>query len=47
MGPEVALRESLRVWAEADQRPLVLLIDEIDSLPEQQWHSFSDIDAFA
>ena len=35
MGPEVALRESLRIWAEADQRPLVLLIDEIDSLPEQ------------
>ena len=35
MGPAIALRESLRRWARQDPRPLVLLIDEIDSLPEQ------------
>ena len=31
-GPDGALREVLTRWSEADPRPLVLLIDEIDSL---------------
>ena len=31
-GPGGALRQSLTRWAEADPRPLVLLIDEIDTL---------------
>ena len=31
-GPGDALREALTRWAEADPRPLVLLIDEIDAL---------------
>ena len=31
-GPGDALRETLSRWAEADPRPLVLLIDEIDAL---------------
>ena len=31
-GPNGALREVLSRWSEADSRPLVLLIDEIDSL---------------
>ena len=31
-GPEDALRETLTRWCEADPRPLVLLVDEIDSL---------------
>ena len=31
-GPDEALEEALVRWAEADPRPLVLLIDEIDSL---------------
>ena len=31
-GPEDALRETLTRWCEADSRPLVLLVDEIDSL---------------
>ncbi len=31
-GPGGALRETLARWAEADPRPLVLLIDEIDAL---------------
>ena len=31
-GPHVALREALTRWAEADPKPLVLLIDEIDAL---------------
>ena len=31
-GPGGALREALTRWAEADPRPLVLLIDEIDAL---------------
>ena len=31
-GPGGALRETLTRWAEADPRPLVLLIDEIDAL---------------
>ena len=31
-GPAGALQEALAQWAEADRRPLVLLIDEIDSL---------------
>ena len=31
-GPAGALREALTRWAEADPRPLVLLIDEIDTL---------------
>ena len=35
MGPANALRESLRRWARQDRCPLLLLVDEIDSLPEQ------------
>ena len=31
-GPYTALKESLTLWSEADQKPLVLLIDEIDAL---------------
>ena len=31
-GPHGALREALTRWAEADSKPLVLLIDEIDAL---------------
>ena len=31
-GPHAALREALTRWSEADAKPLVLLIDEIDSL---------------
>ena len=31
-GPDRALREALRRWAEASPKPLVLLIDEIDTL---------------
>ena len=31
-GPHTALREALTRWSEADAKPLVLLIDEIDSL---------------
>ena len=31
-GPDEALEEALVRWAESDQRPLVLLIDEIDAL---------------
>ena len=31
-GPYAALREALTCWSEADAKPLVLLIDEIDSL---------------
>ena len=31
-GPDSVLNEMLTLWAEADARPLVLLIDEIDSL---------------
>ena len=31
-GPHVALREALTRWSEADAKPLVLLIDEIDAL---------------
>ena len=31
-GPAGALQEALAQWAEADPRPLVLLIDEVDSL---------------
>ena len=31
-GPNGALREALSLWAQADPRPLVLLIDEIDAL---------------
>ena len=31
-GPDGALNEVLSRWSEADPRPLVLLIDEIDSL---------------
>ena len=31
-GPDLALRIALRSWAEASPRPLVLLIDEIDTL---------------
>ena len=31
-GPDMALRTALRRWAEAAPRPLVLLIDEIDTL---------------
>lgn len=31
-GPAGALQEALAQWAEADRKPLVLLIDEIDSL---------------
>ena len=31
-GPHGALREVLSLWAEADAKPLVLLIDEIDAL---------------
>ena len=31
-GPDGALGEALRRWAEADPRPLVLLLDEIDAL---------------
>ena len=31
-GPHVALREALTRWAEANSKPLVLLIDEIDAL---------------
>ena len=31
-GPGAALKEALSRWAEADPRPLVLLIDEIDAL---------------
>ena len=31
-GPDGALRQALSRWAEADPKPLVLLIDEIDSL---------------
>lgn len=31
-GPHAALTEVLSQWAEADARPLVLLVDEIDSL---------------
>ena len=31
-GPDGALRQSLSRWAEADPRPLVVLIDEIDAL---------------
>ncbi len=31
-GPGAALRETLSRWSEADPRPLVLLIDEIDAL---------------
>ena len=31
-GPAVALQEALAQWAEADRKPLVLLIDEIDAL---------------
>ncbi len=31
-GPNGALREALSRWSEADPRPLVLLIDEIDAL---------------
>ena len=31
-GPYAALREALTRWSEADAKPLVLLIDEIDSL---------------
>ncbi len=32
VGPELALTEALSLWAEAAPRPLVLLIDEIDTL---------------
>ena len=32
LGPGVALQETLTRWSEADAKPLVLLIDEIDSL---------------
>ena len=32
VGPEDALKELLTRWCEADARPLVLLVDEIDSL---------------
>ena len=32
LGPGVALQEALTRWSEADAKPLVLLIDEIDSL---------------
>ena len=32
LGPDGALGEVLNRWAEADRKPLVLLIDEIDSL---------------
>ena len=32
VGPDAALQEALTRWAEADPKPLVLLIDEIDSL---------------
>ena len=32
LGPDGALREMFSRWAEADRKPLVLLIDEIDSL---------------
>ena len=31
-GPHTALKEALTLWAEADEKPLVLLIDEIDAL---------------
>lgn len=31
-GPDEALQEALERWAEADSRPLVLLIDEVDAL---------------
>ncbi len=31
-GPDGALRQTLRRWAQADPRPLVLFIDEIDTL---------------
>ena len=31
-GPGAALGEALAHWAEADETPLVLLVDEIDSL---------------
>ena len=31
-GPDGALGEALRRWAKADQRPLVLLLDEVDAL---------------
>ncbi len=31
-GPHDALREALTRWSQADQRPLVLLVDEIDAL---------------
>lgn len=31
-GPDEALQEALERWAEADLRPLVLLIDEVDAL---------------
>ena len=31
-GPHMALRETLARWAESEPRPLVLMIDEIDSL---------------
>ena len=32
VGPDAALGESLKRWAEASPRPLVLLIDEIDAM---------------
>ena len=32
VGPDFALQEALTRWAEADPKPLVLLIDEIDAL---------------
>ena len=32
VGPDFALQEALTRWAEADAKPLVLLIDEIDAL---------------
>ncbi len=32
VGPGIALQEALTRWAEADPKPLVLLIDEIDAL---------------
>ena len=31
-GPHTALKEALTLWAEADPKPLILLIDEIDAL---------------
>ena len=32
-GPHSALNRLLTLWSEADKRPLVLLIDEIDATP--------------